>query len=422
MVKWLPIEITPWILALTILALSTINQFDPFSNNYFIFLIEMSLSIFVLMRYELEWPASVKICLLVLIWFSSVAFSTLLAHFQPHSTATWARVAEEGMHVFFGWNVWRLIRLNQRSWVSVIAFSWVLGAFIALVSIIYRWNILSNPRGVGVDWTSNLPLFANLCHMGYLISVAVIAQFFIFLRAQKNSSIWASLLSLILLNAFLMWIGRRATLLSTSIALLTMAFFMGRPTLKRSLWLLMSLPISLLLCEYFAVGNLGLFGTFHRTLAGVAEGVDQLSSGRWHIWLNAWRHVLVQPWFGYGAEGYIGIRSGDAISGGILHPHNVFIQCLVEWGFVGTLIFIALFYQWLKPLVQRLRSQYRQLNYQADVLLGSAVAGNLLLVSLSEGIFYHGTHTAFLALSIGLALGAQLNQTDSRLSASVRSL
>lgn len=389
-----------------IIAISISNGSFVFWNQQQIALIEVAFSLFVLWGEKFKQIPWSPGYLWAPLWLVLVAVSTFLAMQHLESSANRSRFFQEGFHLLFGWSVWRLACREKTTEMiaNAVATGIIIGALINLISIILRWNNLFDPRTAG--WTTGLPLFVNIRHLGYLISAAVVAQVFIFLRCEERKAVVISFIGLILLTAFLFWTGGRAVIGGVFVASSVM-FFLAKSSWQKTLWIILALPLAAALAQYFAVadGSLGLFRAIDRSTQ--AQALDGFLSGRWTVWTDAWRRILEQPWLGWGADGYVAIRPPYAIQGGILHPHNVFVQCLVEWGFLGTGVFIILFLQFLKPIIQNLWRMRSQQNYDPALLLGGALAGNLLLLSLTEGIFYHGIGTSLLALSCGLALSAR---------------
>lgn len=62
-----------------------------------------------------------------------------------------------------------------------------------------------------------------------------------------------------------------------------------------------------------------------------------IMSGRIEIWSIALKHISDSPVFGIGLSGYRHLP--DAIN---IHPHNWFLQLLLETGLIGTILFCAL--------------------------------------------------------------------------------
>ncbi len=394
------------LIAAVIIAISISNGSFVFWNQQQIALIEVAFSLFVLCGEKFKQIPWSPRYLWAVLWLSLVVLSTFLARQAIEGSANWDRVFQEAFHLFFGWSVWRLACREKTTemFANAVATGIIIGALINLIAIIIRWNSLLDPRTAG--WTTMLPLFVNIRHMGYLISAAVVAQVFVLLRCQKPWALISSFVGLVLLTAFLFWTGGRAVIGGAFLAAIVM-MILAKASANHIKCVVLAVPLAIALAQYFVVvdGSLGLFGAWNRSIH--AGALDSFLSGRGIIWTDAWYRILEHPWLGWGADGYVAIRPPYAIQGGILHPHNVFVQCLVEWGFLGTGIFIIVCSQFLTPIMQSLWRIREQQNYDPALLLGSALAGNLLLLSLTEGILYHGIGTSLLALSCGLALSAR---------------
>lgn len=413
------IQISHQLLAVVIIALATSNNSFVFWNQQKIAIIEIIFSFYVIFSEGLKNLLWSPRYLWVVLWVGVTALSTYLAQpilapylaqqdFGLMPPSGWHRLQQEFCHLFFGWSVWLLARraLSAEEGTSIfyaVALGVITGALINLASIIYRWNIIADPRVA--RWVVGLPFFVNIRHLGYLVAVSVVAQFFLFLRAQSRWTMGFSAVSFTFLSAFLFWIGGRASIGAVFITLILMMIWL-KPARDQMVFSVASILIAMGLSQYFAVSDvsLGLFRSWNRSVH--AEALDSFLSGRWTLWTDAWQRILERPWLGWGADAYVAIRPMYAIEGGILHPHNVFIQYLIETGLIGTSIFIVMCWQFLKPLAIQIWRIRGQAVYDPALLLGGAMVGTLLLLSLTEGIFYHGIGTSLFALACGLALSA----------------
>lgn len=125
---------------------------------------------------------------------------------------------------------------------------------------------------------------------------------------------------------------------------------------------------------------------FTGTLHGRVESVSKLvnSTGRSGIWLDALQVAWKHPWFGDGMDVYR--ISGCCMPESTVHPHNMLVQWLMEYGVIGT--FAVLWALWRiigKRLVPALRDGNAHVG-QAALL--SLIAG-LLVFGLVDGLFYH---------------------------------
>ncbi len=101
--------------------------------------------------------------------------------------------------------------------------------------------------------------------------------------------------------------------------------------------------IALVLVMLFVLGNIDeeyaalLNDNFGRIFSVIADGgLDtSASSGRDDIWLEAFRHIVDRPVFGYGIYSYLAVMN--------MHPHNIVLEILLQGGLVLLSIYIVFF-------------------------------------------------------------------------------
>lgn len=118
-------------------------------------------------------------------------------------------------------------------------------------------------------------------------------------------------------------------------------------------------------------------------------------SGRERIWQWAWEMALANPWLGAGPMHYSATYNPIAA-----HPHQVVLQWLAEWGFVATLIALALGAWGLLRGAHHLRQASAN---ELDAGLWVAIVGALVLAQV-DGVFVMPYTETWLAILIGLAM------------------
>lgn len=96
-------------------------------------------------------------------------------------------------------------------------------------------------------------------------------------------------------------------------------------------------------------------------------GMEKNSDGRGDIWLSCISYLLNHPLrliFGIGASNYtvIGAKAGEYFDAG---AHNLFIDFLMSWGLVGTVILFA----FLTRIIRRLKNNSSQFSSQSLIPL-----------------------------------------------------
>ena len=124
------------------------------------------------------------------------------------------------------------------------------------------------------------------------------------------------------------------------------------------------------------------------------------------IWVYSIKALGEDYLFGLGSQGYLFIP-GKLRSTAM--PHNVFVQFLVEWGVIGTLLFSAAFLYALRQGFIRLRYfDVTRLPELSAVLVVAALS----LHGLTDGTFYHGKASFYLALCLAVCLAKPVAGVD----------
>lgn len=101
----------------------------------------------------------------------------------------------------------------------------------------------------------------------------------------------------------------------------------------------------------------------YETLGNVTENVDEVSSGRWHIWKTGLRMIAERPVLGIGAGAFLWAHSsGDFGASRWLESHNLYIQLAAEmgiFGFVAWFLFLYLFMSKLRFLGRAVKRDHR---------------------------------------------------------------
>ncbi len=142
-----------------------------------------------------------------------------------------------------------------------------------------------------------------------------------------------------------------------------------------------------------------LFGVGVQTLDG-DRGYDlrEISAGRNIIWTAAIEGIAESPIIGHGRFGYVmssAIDSSIQMGGGEIHPHNAYLEVLLDAGILGTPTVLAPFIYVLVVSLKLLRRRAGDPVLQLVGAAGLGAAATLLLQSvsgqhlvLSENLFF----------------------------------
>lgn len=146
-----------------------------------------------------------------------------------------------------------------------------------------------------------------------------------------------------------------------------------------------------------------------RMATGWGEGLDAISAGRvGHIWIPLLPELWRSPIIGNGLDSIVwsdAMRMGTILT--VAHPHNAYLQALMDMGVVGLGLLLAYFVH-----VWRGFNRLSQDTTVQPVLRGffaGAKAGlvSLLLAAVVGGSLMPGVEQNFLWIAIGLMYGQQ---------------
>ena len=206
-----------------------------------------------------------------------------------------------------------------------------------------------------------------------------------------------------LMFALSFWSGTRGALLAVFVA-----FAVGAALLPMfrtvHAWLILAVGTAggALLSLAGPIPN-SLYGIV-RLKASVQGGTtDDVSSGRFDMWSGTWDAILHRPLMGYGAGQYFAVVHDKL--GGFNHPHNIVLQVLFQWGFVGAICYFALAMLLVLRVFAALR---RPQQADAPALL---VGVSLLTMSLYEGALFHTYPSMMIAFALALIIAPRRKPT-----------
>ena len=140
-----------------------------------------------------------------------------------------------------------------------------------------------------------------------------------------------------------------------------------------------------------------LYGATRLMLSAQQQTIEDVSSGRLSLWAGTLRFIFQRPLFGYG-EGQFHSVVPEATE--FNHPHNVLLQVLLQWGFLGAVCFFSLGALLLWRCNKALKTR------DTRDLPALLVAGSLLIMSLYEGSLFHPYPIMMIAVSMALIIAS----------------
>jgi O-antigen ligase len=264
----------------------------------------------------------------------------------------------------------------------------------------FVFDILSTSNVDAMDFFTKPPLNSHIRHTGYQVAAATTFFFAFFIRQLKlKSECVINFTIYTILWAFLFWLGGRGAAFSVlvSFALVSVVLFYKNISVKSFLFIsLVAISLGVIISELTAVMHWnGVLQAFQRSL--VAENINQLSTNRIKIWLTTWESVKRHFLFGLGPQGYFFMPT--RIFG--VQPHNVLLQFLVEWGVVGTVLFMFLL---IKGFWVGFKRNILASSGYVDIysLVAGAVIVTLSVHALFDGTYYHPQPSFYLVLAFAI--------------------
>lgn len=339
-------------------------------------------------------------------WLFSITLSLWFSPYNlAHISIGRARYYETILHIFFFLSLLVYLRIYQPPLRFVFYVLLLSNAFV-VIQAISIWHF-SPEVGVHTSsaWFSRFPFVGHARHAGYNMLVAVLAGVFLLLSESQLRLRVLIGAPFFFVTACLFWLGGRGSMLSVLVAL-SIVFAWGRRAGigdRRLVAITLSVVLLALVAAHLAAqfGWNGVWNSIGRSVA--AESANKLSSGRLTIWLYSLDAIRNDWLLGVGPQGYLFIP-GKWRSTAM--PHNAIVQFLVEWGVLGTVLFLSFFLHGLKQVFVRLRDATLALN--AEVLGGMTIVVALAFHGLTDGTFYHGKASFYMALCFALCAGGAI--------------
>ena len=388
------------LMALMLILISVGNVSSSLANNQNIV---FATSIFIIASTYLN-NRKARISFPILICGSAViawmAASNGLAVYMGIEPARWSRVFDLAVQIIALLTLITALRSRPEvtSWLMVgllIAFA------VNSTVLVYTWLTLENPQSY--NWVWGLPNFVNIRFFAsFMMVVACVSLWGSLVFSSKVRFLFYLILCLSLAQIF--WSGSRSPLFSIVLASLIFGFLAGRTYLKRWLHILVLTVLAGLLAAQFPVDSnqLGVeraLGFGAKTIINT-DNIDELSSGRLRIWKDAAEWIVQKPILGWGGDYYREVSAASSVA----QVHNGPLQIAIEWGIpLALLMYGILLYIFIKCSVYL----YANKNTPPIFTLGYFLFTSMLIHSLLDGVFYHGTMLFFMMVPLALLLSTE---------------
>ncbi|WP_179998783.1 O-antigen ligase family protein [Acinetobacter sp. YH12239] len=243
--------------------------------------------------------------------------------------------------------------------------------FLHCTVLIFYW--FSVPSPADYDWIWDMPFFSNIRHIADYLSICFLASFILLLNKKLKLGFIYYIFSVVLLSVII-WTGARAAYLSVALALI----FLVLNDIKTIKKLIMVLVPSVILPLFFKTNLPGL--GMGRSFDVVGKSVNSYTSGRVELYQMILSKFSESPLWGLGPEAVRNIAVPFA--GGVFaHAHNLILQILIEFGFIGFILVSIIF---VKPLICIAKFEK---NYEFIILTSFVI--NIFIAAMFNGGFYY---------------------------------
>lgn len=323
---------------------------------------------FVLQREQHIWPLYFVLCIVV---------SSMLAGDQ---FAAWVRFRLYFSVVLFAGVAYLWFRSSGER-IAPLVLAVIACVHCAILLLVLMASVDANPaRVIDMSW---VPYHAHIRHVAYHGMIAACAGTSVYLIGGPLRLLGLFVATVALFG--IAYFGARGALLGWGIFVVLITYFAQR---RGRVFVLC---ISMLLAAWVFSGYVNehlraspFTGSLTTRMESVASTTS--STGRTKIWLDALRASLNHPFLGYGPDGYLSSRC--CLSGSV-QPHNSIVQLQIEFGLMGLIGALALFFSYLwGPLVASVKERVLgSVNIRQSCLLATLIG--ICGFSLIDGLFYH---------------------------------
>jgi O-antigen ligase len=308
-----------------------------------------------------------------------------------------ARQTEWLCHILFGLYLACYLGANPR--LNGLLPALVLAGFLLTAGqLLVAWSGTTLPRQQ--SWINLIPGFRNIRFFGlYLVPALLFPLLFVYKSQGRGIRALPIFLYSAICWALVFWSGGRGLLLSLVATIVLLGKVVQSP---RRHWLYKfsagSAILGMVLSAPFLVPGQSIFSPARWQTGGT---VDEFSSSRISIWQEAWGRYLEHPWLGWGPDGYAYLQPKVELS--MLHPHNIILQFLGEWGGIGGAALLLLLIMGLRNIVAKIKQDDDpELRIVRVAALGVIIC--LLFLGLVSGSFYYPFSLLFVAVAFAVGL------------------
>ena len=352
-------------------------------------------------RFIIAWLIAITVSYIILFFTSKNGWMTLAATIRQLYIA---------IQIAFCLSLLRFLAISGKSAKSIfLSFAFGVVTLTLVHFCILYWGPYCGPAA----WSVDPFLSPNMRDAGDLATAAIAIFGIMAWTGKKSLHSTTGFIGYIISWTYLLWSGGRIGIVSAMfVNVLILAFLWHRQVIgiNKITMTVLAFIIAFMLCEKLSIYDWNGFVRFssewqQKTFQG------DMTNGRMDAWIWSIKAWLQKPWFGLGPYSFYFIPTRFAQGYYHDHPHNVFIQCLVEWGIVGT----ALFLIFLSTLfITGIKNLWQSSQINPAFLASAAIISNLSISSLVSGSFWD--YQPVMILVTAFAIFPALPKLKSRIS------
>lgn len=359
-------------------------------NNYNISISFLYFFIFFICFYRQEIGKHInrKLFLAILGMFCLFLISCLFPTFNNY-VDIWGRYYALLSCVLFAYCTYILLVKKKVNFLSIIKILAIIG-FIHVAVLLGTWFSVPHPERH--NWVNGLFFFPNIRHLVDFLTICFLCALGLFFFQSEKSlekMIWW-LISLVIL-ACIFWSGSRAAYIGLLPSVLLLIWHYKKNYLSIVGCILIFL-MALYLPSFFDTSSkdLGFSQAIHRSTQG---SVEQASTGRFDLYKQVFEWFSYHPFWGNGAEA---MTQMDIYIGGLIvfQAHNSILQILVEFGVMGLVGVLYVFYVLLNDF------KGKKLNDKQFFSLVTII--NIMTAALFNGGAYYVVTISLMCLFIAI--------------------
>lgn len=277
---------------------------------------------------DLVFGLEKKKFVIITLMFFSFSLSCFYSNFDSE---IWYRLFCIFSSIFLGYVLYVVFKKNIIDFYGV---NFILG-LIGLVHVfvlLFTWFSVSDPENY--NWVTGIPFFSNIRHLADFISICFFSALFVFIFSNNKKVKFLYLMISVFILACILWSGSRAAYVSVFFSSLIIFFRLNK---YNKIYLLSIFSFAIISSLFFKTNNpyLGILRSFSHSFNG---SVNQVSTGRFELYKEVLVWFSYKPLLGYGGEA---VR---LLNLGFLQAHNSVLQILIEFGFIGFIFVLTIFY------------------------------------------------------------------------------